>query len=258
MTEKSRSQSDEPCPVSDNAGLRRVDSVLEKAFLVHGTAVEYRNIVSGLAFMKPILTFLLLVTSFIAMAQSSSSLNTVINEDDKTMSIQVNGERNGKTINYQRTFDVTNLTSTEKDELKTRVLDSLGVGKVTTAPDPEPIARRGQGAARSSKVIKSTTITSDNNPRPSAQPTPSAEAGQVVTTFTCETCSGKIKLEIVGKLDDYSIERDAKAGTDKRLFPYQIPLTPGDYTLNYYQNGVLQIQSAFTVKLGESGTVVIN
>lgn len=199
----------------------------------------------------------MLVTSFVAIAQSSS-LNTVINEDDKTISIQVDGERNGKAINYQRTFDVTNLTSSEKDELKTRVLDSLGVGKVTTAPDPEPIARRGQGSARSSKVIKSTTITPDNNTRPSAQAAPSAEAGQVVTTFTCETCSGKIKLEIVGKLDDYSIERDTKAGTDKRLFPYQLPLTPGDYTLNYYQNGVLQVQSAFTVKSGESGTVVIN
>ncbi|QIP12916.1 hypothetical protein G8759_09930 [Spirosoma aureum] len=208
--------------------------------------------------MKPILILLMLVSGFMSLAQSSSTLNTVINEDGKVMSIQVDGERNGRAVKYDRTFDVTKLSSSEKDALKNRVLDSLGIGQSISIP--EAVAHRdrspgdSEGVAVPAKPREAPSVTI---PKPPVPPIPPADAGQTVVTFRCESCTGKVKLEITSPTEDYSIERDAKVNTDKRLFPYQIPLSSGEYNLKYYQNGVLQIQSKFTVKSGETNTVVV-
>ncbi|MDB5242893.1 MAG: hypothetical protein JWP57_3518 [Spirosoma sp.] len=80
---------------------------------------------------------------------------------------------------------------------------------------------------------------------------------QANVTFRCETCTGKIKLALVRSTADYSFERDTKIDSRKRFFPYQLSLPPGEYRLNYFQNDVLQMQSTFTVKLGEESTVVV-
>lgn len=186
-------------------------------------------------FMKFFLSLCVLGASLSAMAQtnSSASVNTTINDDGKTMSIQVTGERNGKSIRYNRAFDVAKLKPAEKEAMKNRILDSLGVGEAPPAP-PKPAGAVGI-------------------PTP---PTPPG-VGQSVVTFQCETCAGKVKLMVASASEDFTIERDAKADTDKRLFPYQLPLSPGEYALKYYQNGVLQIQSTFTVRAGEKSTVVV-
>ena len=76
-------------------------------------------------------------------------------------------------------------------------------------------------------------------------------------TFRCETCTGKIKLALTRSTEDYSFERDTKIDGQKRFFPYDIPLPPGEYRLKYFQNDILQIQSTFTVKSGQANTVVV-
>ena len=189
--------------------------------------------------MKTFLTVLLLGVGMLTRAQPStnSTVNTLINEDGKTMSIQVEGQRNGQTITYNRTFGVAKLTASEKEMLKNRILDSLGVGQSSGVSVP---AKRASPNATG-------PITSAN----------STNNTQAIVTFRCETCAGKVKLLIASPTDDFSIERDAKANTDKRLFPYQLSLSPGDYKLTYYQNGVLQIQSSFTVKTEQENTIVI-
>ncbi|UHG92169.1 hypothetical protein [Spirosoma oryzicola] len=229
----------------------------ETAFFVHGTAVEQVP-VSPIEFMKAILTFLLLGAGFGALAQSSSTLSTTINDDEKTLSIQIEGDRNGRTINYDRKFDVRKLNAAEKDALKNRVLDSLGVGESAlgseTATNRDRPVRGTVGGPTPPNPAGNGPISGPKSP---AQPNASANTGQTMVTFRCESCAGKVKLEVASPTEDYAIERDAKVNTDKRLFPYQLALSPGEYKLTYYQNGVLQIQSTFTAKAGEANTVVI-
>ncbi|NEU69258.1 hypothetical protein [Spirosoma agri] len=208
--------------------------------------------------MKSILTFLLLGAGFGALAQSSSSLSTVINDDDKTMSILIEGDRNGQAIKYNQKFDVRKLSAADKDALKSRVLDSLGVGEsalgseAVTSRDRTP--RGTVGGPTPPKPAKNGPMSGSG---PSVSTGTSANAGQATVTFQCESCAGKVKLEVASPTEDYAIERDTKVNTDKRFFPYQLTLSPGEYTLKYYQNGVLQTQSKFTAKVGEANTVVI-
>lgn len=181
--------------------------------------------------MNAFLTLALLSIPFVAAAQTSTSsnLNTSIQDDGKTLSIQVDGQRGEQPINYRRTFNVAKLSNTEKDALRKRILDSLGVG-VPASPSP-PTAPTPPGG------------------------TPATNAQTV--TFQCTTCEGKIKLSVKSASENYAYERATKIDTEKPFFPHQLSLPPGDYKLTYYQNGVLQIQSTFIVKEGEKSTVVV-
>jgi hypothetical protein len=99
--------------------------------------------------MKTILTTLLALTGSLVLAQKHSSLHRSINDDGKTLSIRVNGTINGEPIDYNRTFDVANLTKDERDALRVRVLDSLNVSmpeppkppKAPVVPRTPPVPR---------------------------------------------------------------------------------------------------------------------
>lgn len=189
--------------------------------------------------MKSLLTLLLLNVGFVATAQTSrqSTTHTQVNDDGKTMSVRVEGEVDGRAIDYQHTFDVARLSGPAKDDLKHRILDSLGIG--------EP-----------SKPLLPPTPPAPSQGGPSVGNEPGIDEEQNVT-FHCETCAGKIKLAITRSTDDYSFERATRVDSQKRFFPYQLPLPPGEYRLKYFQNDVLQIQSTFTVKSGQVNTVVV-
>ena len=75
---------------------------------------------------------------------------------------------------------------------------------------------------------------------------------QRATAFICETCAGRIKLQVTG--DGVSIIREEypKVG-EVSMFPLAMALKPGEYWLTYWQNKVMQIQVTFTVKAGEPG-----
>ncbi len=198
--------------------------------------------------MNAFLTLLLLSVSFLATAQkaTNSSLNTSINDDGKTLSIQIEGQRDGQPIKYNRTFDVAKLNTKEKDALKTRIMDSLGIGPAPTPPVP-------QTAPTPSSALRPNHLA----PTPPVPPSGMTTAGQEAVTFQCATCEGKIKLSVVSASENYSYERATKIDSDKPFFPHQLSLPPGEYRLKYYQNGVLQIQSTFTVKEGEKNSITV-
>lgn len=198
--------------------------------------------------MKSLLTLVLLTIGTMALAQTSrqSTTSTTINDDGKTLSVQVDGQVNGQSIEYRRTFDVAQLSKRAKDDLKHRIFDSLGIGEPVP---PRPVAPPAPptGARGGVHYVESSESASDD--------------AQVINesnvTLKCASCTGKTKLVISRSTDDYSVERDTKAESQKRFFPYELSLPPGNYQLNYYQNDVLQIQSTFTVTPGKDSTVVI-
>lgn len=174
--------------------------------------------------MKLLFACLLLSGSFVAHAQQSvhSSLNTEINDDDRTYSIRVDGDRNGKAIHYNRTFSVAGMSKEQKETLKNRVLDSLGLGET---------------------------------PPPPAAPTGAISSVPVKVTFVCPTCAGKAKLLVNGS--GFSAEREVMIEKNKPGFPFDLDMPPGDYQYTYWQNRVEQMRLPFTVKAGETTTVTV-
>jgi len=160
--------------------------------------------------MKLFLLGFLVCSGFIVRAQTN--LMSQINDDGKTLSILIKGEKNGKPVEQTHSFNVVGMSNAQKDALKNRVLDSLGLGDRLVPPSPSM-----------------------------------PNEGQPVITFTCGTCTGKGKLTISGNnfstTHEFDLAKDAKP-----TFPFDLPLAPGDYRLMYWQNKVLQIQSSFTVK----------
>ncbi|UFH55931.1 hypothetical protein [Spirosoma sp. KNUC1025] len=77
--------------------------------------------------MKHLLILILLSISTFTMAQSSSRLKTRIVDNSQTLSIQIDGNRNGRSIHYKQTFDVEGMTTLQKDILKYRAFTSQNV-----------------------------------------------------------------------------------------------------------------------------------
>lgn len=173
--------------------------------------------------MKP-LFFYLLLTGSTALAQTAThaNLNTEINDDDKTYSIRIDGDRNGKEIHYNRTFNVAGLSKEQKETMKNRVLDSLGLGE---AP-PKP-----------------------------AQPTGAMTASTMKVTFICATCTGRTRLSVSG--DGFSAEREVEIDKKKSGFPFELDMPPGEYRYTYWQNSVEQMRLPFTVKAGQENRVTV-
>jgi hypothetical protein len=169
-----------------------------------------------------LLLFFGAVSSATAQQSTYSTTQSQINDDDKTLSIQIDGQRNGQPVKYNRSFNVAGLSKPQKEALKNRVLDSLGLGDSPPAPE---------------------------TPRP-----PMGNDVQSSITFTCPTCTGKSKLMISG--DGISITQESEGGKSK-LFPLRQALRPGNYRYTYWQNGVLQMELPFSVKAGESNDVKV-
>ncbi|WP_421827344.1 hypothetical protein [Larkinella sp.] len=73
--------------------------------------------------MKLLLISLFLTISTVAMAQSS--LRMRISDDEKTLSIRIDGTRNGRKIHFNQAFDVSDMSTLRKELLKYRVFTSL-------------------------------------------------------------------------------------------------------------------------------------
>jgi hypothetical protein len=174
--------------------------------------------------MKPLFLALLLFSSFAATAQTStySTTQSQINDNDRTLSIQINGLRNGQEFAYNHTFNVRGMSKIQKDALKSRVLDSLGLGDTPPAPHQAVSAVR--------------------------------QSDDVPVTFICPTCEGRVKLLISGPS---TVSDEFDAPRDKSRFPRTISLQPGTYQYEYWQNGVQQLRLPFTVKAGEINEVKV-
>lgn len=168
---------------------------------------------------------LLLIPTLSAIAQNQRS-SISISDDDKTMSIRVEGVFKGRDIDYDQAFNVTGMTGREKEALKRRILDSLGVGE-----PPSP-------------------------PRPPKPPRPIYEGnGDESLVLQCERCTGNMKLEVTG--DGFTLTRSTDSGRKERLFPMKLSVRPGQYRLRYWQNDVLQMQQSFDVKAGQRNVVTV-
>ena len=175
--------------------------------------------------MKTLFTSLLLSLSLSAFAQQPKTesrtemLTSSVNDDGKTYAIKVDGDMNGRTVHYDRTFAVRGMSTSQKNALNERIMDSLRTGKITTVR---------------SRVAK------DPN----------------ATVFSCESCAGRMKIQVFG--DGVSVIREEypRQG-EASMFPLTMTLKPGDYRLMYWQNKVMQIQDTFTVKAGEPTEVRI-
>ena len=77
--------------------------------------------------MKSLLIIIAGFVSFSAVAQKNISITHSINDDGKVLSIKVKGSINDKPVDYNKTFDVSGMTREQKDEIKRRVYDSLGL-----------------------------------------------------------------------------------------------------------------------------------
>ena len=168
--------------------------------------------------MNALLISLLLGLSLPAFAQRSSTevINSSVNDDGKTYSIRIDGDINGKAVHYNRIFNVKGMSSAQKDALKERIMDSLRTGKVANTRAGSPNG----------------------------------------TVFICESCVGRMKLEVLG--DGVSVIREEYPQVgEKSMFPLTMTLKPGEYRLMYWQNKVMQIQDTFTVKAGEPTEVRI-
>ena len=146
--------------------------------------------------MKPLLTSLLLCLCFSTMAQQSrtSRTRTSIDDDDKTMSIEVEGTVNGKEITYNRRFKVAGMSGAEKEALKSRVFDSLGIGE---APRPPRLPE---------------TPELPGTPEPPKPAVASVDSELLLVQLLCETCTGAGNVEILfrSQLHLYHIAASSK------------------------------------------------
>ncbi|MBD2699248.1 hypothetical protein IC229_01280 [Spirosoma sp. BT702] len=178
--------------------------------------------------MKTSLTLIGLLITTSLMAQQAKNvayrqLSKSLDDDGKTLMLDIRGEQiDGQKLRYKRSFNVANLSTSEKEALKNHVLDSLGV-----------------------------------NEEPKSPPSPkSPEAGTEIVTFSCESCTGKNRLEVYG--NGFTSTREFDSSKEKEpAFPLELKLNPGEYRLMYWQNKVLHIQSTFTVKAGEANVVKV-
>jgi hypothetical protein len=166
-----------------------------------------------------------------------SSVHTSISDDDKELSISVKGTINGKYVDFDRTYDVSNLSEKEKNKLKRSVGDSLGVNLSPTPP---------------TQPLPPLPPTPPIPPTPPLPPLPPLEVdgigvysekiksslkphfakGMAEIRVTCEKCPTKGTISL--KSDDgkgyvtYSFQEE-----DKDVFPLVFKSQAGKFTFKY-------------------------
>lgn len=103
-------------------------------------------------------TGLLIITSLISfagMSQKNVSLSKSVNDNGKSLHIQIDGTVDGKPVNYNKSFNVEGLSKAEKEELQGKVMNELGISNVSAPKAPE--------APGPAVVAKSPAVKSDAN-----------------------------------------------------------------------------------------------
>ena len=67
------------------------------------------------------------ITLLLAISCNDPSFKKSITDNGKTLTITVKANAPDKKIDYERSFDVRNMSDEEKDKLKEHIFDSLGI-----------------------------------------------------------------------------------------------------------------------------------
>lgn len=91
--------------------------------------------------MKKLTTLLLAAFSLSALAQtkttsSKSDTKQTVKDDGKTLHLSINSSKNGKLINYDRTFTVAGMSAAQRTALVKKITDSLGISQPLPPPAP--------------------------------------------------------------------------------------------------------------------------
>jgi hypothetical protein len=168
---------------------------------------------------------------------TKSSLSTSISDDDNELSIHVKGTINGKYVNFDRTYNVADLSEKEKNKLIRSVGDSLGVNlnhaplapmtpplpalppSPPTPPLPPLPPLESHGIGVYSEKIKSNLK-------------PHFSKGMAEVRVTCEKCPKRGTISL--KSDDgkgyvtYSFQEE-----DEDVFPLIFKSQAGKFTFKY-------------------------
>jgi hypothetical protein len=77
--------------------------------------------------MKQLAIILILSLMTAVQAQSSDRLQTRISDDNQTLSIKIDGNKQGREIHFQQAFDVSRMNGLQIDLLKYRAFASQGI-----------------------------------------------------------------------------------------------------------------------------------
>jgi len=132
--------------------------------------------------MKTLISLLLTGLSFGAVAQSY--VHKEIDDNGKRLRIRVDVEKNGQSVHYKQDFDAKAMSQTEKDQLVSRIMDSLGVAEVRTPKRTTPTA----ATARSRTVYTSSSSDCDTE-------THSAKIGYASSKEGMEQVAGKVPYQ---------------------------------------------------------------
>lgn len=86
--------------------------------------------------MKLILSVIAALFSLGLYAQKNISIHQNIDDNGGQLSIKVKGTINGNPVDYDRSFDVTGLSKEQRDAIKRKVYDSLGLADPTVPMKP--------------------------------------------------------------------------------------------------------------------------
>jgi hypothetical protein len=174
-----------------------------------------------------------------------SSVHTSISDDDKELSISVKGTINGKYVNFDRTYNVADLSEKEKNKLIRSVGDSLGVNLNPTPPLPPlpptpptppltplpPLESHGIG-------VYSERVKSEFKSK--------FDKSLAEIRITCENCPAKGTFSLISEDKNstvvYSFEED-----DKDVFPLVFKAKDGRYTFKY-EYGKTSFSETLTLK----------
>ncbi|WP_080054642.1 hypothetical protein [Spirosoma aerolatum] len=171
--------------------------------------------------MKTHITILLALASSLAMAQKHSSLSTSINDDEKTLSIRVNGTVDGQKIDYDRSFNVSGLNLAERNALRERILDSLHISR------PEPPIPPTEPAM---------SIAAPAAPKaPKAPKPPRFDGSESVTIISSDgpmitSSNGNSQAVAVGGKNPYTKEVNYDSETGKLFLRYRFQKDGEDIT----------------------------
>jgi len=107
--------------------------------------------------MKFIATLLLSACSLVALAQhkTKQSLHQDIDDDGKTLTVNISGTSGGKNIQYYRQFNVAGMNKQKKDAMLNRITDSLGINRHNNPSVPPAPAANSSSRSVTSSVHSS-------------------------------------------------------------------------------------------------------